>query len=287
MKVKNIPKPGDTGEDVKVLQKALKEAGFGPGPIDGVFGSKTKQACSRFQLYKGLRGSGTPGQETLALLGIQIQITLPIEPPKPNTTDVVKPVYPKEHPFHPRFAVRAPYTHIHPMDVLRSVEGEKEIPGKEDNPLIAHFHEHSGNLGKHDDHNDYADEVPHCSSALNWAADMAGCEKTNNARAASWEKYGEAREGEMVEVGDIIVKRTGSQNHVTLCAVPFNIKKAKTFKGFGSNQGNTIKTSTYQVSDIRAVRKWKPLPGTVLAPIGYLGSKPKPVQEDQVNESTR
>ena len=61
---------------------------------------------------------------------------------------------------------------------------------------------------------------------------------------------------------------------MTLCNKRFNRKTEKTFEGFGSNQGNTIKTSIYQVSEISSVQVWDPLPGTVLAPIGILGHRP-------------
>ena len=185
-----------------------------------------------------------------------------------------KPTFPSAHKFHPQFKVPKPYTHLHPQDVLRSVTGEKEISGSKNNPLIAHFHEHSANLGKHTDGAKYSDEVPHCSSALNWACDMAGCEKTDNALAASWKKYPSKREGDWVEEGDFIVLGT---RHVTTANKRFNRKSAKSFEGFGSNQGNSIKTSVYSVSEISAVLVPKPKAGTVLAPIGILGFKPTPV----------
>lgn len=201
---------------------------------------------------------------------------------KPAKAGAERPVpnrVPGAHPFHPVFKVPHGSTHLHPIDVLRSVAGEKEIPGKLDNPLIAHFHEHSGNLGSHSDKADYHDEVPHCSSALNWAADMSACRKTNHALAASWKKYNNPRQGDWAEEGDIIVLGT---RHVTLCNRRFNRRIAVTFEGFGSNQGNTIKTSIYKVSEISSVQKFEPLKGTVLAPIGT-----KPVAATGgLNEST-
>lgn len=222
---------------------------------------------------------GQPGPKTKAALQAAIDKYSPKqETPPPGA---IAPVYPKPHQFHPRFEhlLPKPYTHLHPFDVLRSVAGEKEIAGSKDNPLIAHFHEHCKNLGTHSDTNDYSDEVAHCSSALNWAADMSGCRKTDNALASSWssdEDATDVREGDWVEVGDIIHKRTGKQNHVTLCNKRFNRRTERYYDGFGSNQGNMIKTTTYPVADIISVRKWKPLPGTVLAPIGILGTKPVP-----------
>lgn len=232
---------------------------------------------------ENLTVDGVPGAKTMAALG-RYDLTLS----KKANPPAEKPVYPSPHPYHPRFEklLEFPYTHLHPFDVLRSVAGEKEIAGTKDNPLIAHFHEHSGNLGSHSEGADYADEVPHCSSALNWAGDMAGCRKTNNALASSWGDYNNPRIGDWVEVGDIIWLKTPAGNHVTMANKRFNRRTDRTFEGFGSNQGNSIKTSTYAVSAIQAVMVWDPLPGTILAPIGCLGQKPIPATGTQ-QESTR
>jgi len=281
MEILTTPQYGDKGPHVKSLQEALGRAGFST-TIDGDFGPKTRAMVSAFQKSKDSAGSGIVGPKTLAWLGLKVKA------PATPTTGSGSPKYPSIHKFHPRFEdqLPAPYTHLHPFDVLMSVIGEKEIYGSKDNPLIAHFHEHSGNLGVHSENADYPDEVPHCASALNWAADMSGCKKSDSALAASYSGYGNPRQGNWVEVGDIIHKKTGSQNHVTLCNKRFNRKTASTFEGFGSNQGNMIKVSTYMVKDIKSVQVWTPLAGTVLAPIGVLGDKPTP-SSGGLNESTR
>lgn len=256
-------------EFIKSLQRAMNALGE-KLTVDGDPGPKTKAALAKYNV-------------SLALTKVpeaQVPTTTPGE---------AKPIYPTPGPFHPRFESKLspPYTHLHPLDVLRSVAGEKEIPGSKDNPLIAHFHEHSGNLGKHSEKADYSDEVPHCASAMNWAADMSGCRKTDSAAAASWgAPYGNPRKGDWVEVGDLIHKKTGSQNHITMCNKRFNRKTDKTYEGFGSNQGNSIKTSVYKTSEIQSVQVWDPLPGTVLAPIGVLGMKPSPATGSN-EESTR
>lgn len=191
--------------------------------------------------------------------------------------------------LHPFFAVPAPYTHLHPIDFMRAFTGEKEIPGSKDNILIAHFHEHAGNLGTHsDDKNDYSDEVPHCASAQNWAQDGCGCEKSNNALASSYEGYAKKfgsksyKKGDTIPEGAIICL----DGHVTRANKSFKWTGLTTFEGFGSNQGNTIKTSIYNQSRIRTACDDKPKAGTVLAPIGILGTKPTPATGSG-NESTR
>ncbi len=54
------------------IQQALKDEGFDPGAIDGVWGRLTISAVKGFQQKRGLRVDGVVGQETMqALLGDQ------------------------------------------------------------------------------------------------------------------------------------------------------------------------------------------------------------------------
>ena len=59
---------GDRGEDVKVLQRALKRAGYDAGTIDGIFGSRTETAVRAFQRANGLTVDGIVGPRTWAAL---------------------------------------------------------------------------------------------------------------------------------------------------------------------------------------------------------------------------
>ena len=47
-------------EQIRVLQERLKASGFYPGPIDGIFGAKTRSALRKYQASHGLSNSGTP-----------------------------------------------------------------------------------------------------------------------------------------------------------------------------------------------------------------------------------
>lgn len=60
--------PGATGEQVKVLQRALTALGFSPGKADGDYGPTTQAEVEKFQLSKGLTADGYVGQQTLAAL---------------------------------------------------------------------------------------------------------------------------------------------------------------------------------------------------------------------------
>jgi uncharacterized protein (TIGR02594 family) len=54
--------------DVQAIQRALKEAGFDPGEIDGVWGRRTIGAVRAFQRTNALEVDGVVGPETVAAL---------------------------------------------------------------------------------------------------------------------------------------------------------------------------------------------------------------------------
>jgi hypothetical protein len=59
---------GSRGEEVRELQQKLSGAGFDPGPIDGIFGSKTEVAVRKFQESKGITVDGIVGPLTWSKL---------------------------------------------------------------------------------------------------------------------------------------------------------------------------------------------------------------------------
>jgi N-acetylmuramoyl-L-alanine amidase len=63
-----LTKPRMKGERVKTLQRALKNAGCDPGPLDGDFGPQTAAAVTAFQLANGLVPDGEAGPVTLKAL---------------------------------------------------------------------------------------------------------------------------------------------------------------------------------------------------------------------------
>lgn len=65
-----LQSPYMRGEDVKELQKALRDRGFDPGQTDGVFGKKTERAVKRFQKSVGLKADGIAGRRTFTALGL-------------------------------------------------------------------------------------------------------------------------------------------------------------------------------------------------------------------------
>lgn len=61
-------KPGDTGAEVKKLQRALARAGYSPGAVDGSYGAATTTAVTHFQQAQNLTADGIAGSKTLAAL---------------------------------------------------------------------------------------------------------------------------------------------------------------------------------------------------------------------------
>ncbi|MET3505208.1 peptidoglycan recognition protein family protein [Halalkalibacter oceani] len=55
---------GDKGPEVKAIQQRLKELGFSPGPIDGMYGPQTAAAVIHFQQQAGIAVDGITGPET-------------------------------------------------------------------------------------------------------------------------------------------------------------------------------------------------------------------------------
>ncbi len=60
--------PGDTGAQVKLLQRALAVLGYSPGKADGDYGPATVTALKQFQASKGLTQDGIFGPQTATAL---------------------------------------------------------------------------------------------------------------------------------------------------------------------------------------------------------------------------
>jgi hypothetical protein len=55
---------------VRAVQGRLKELGFDPGPIDGIYGPKTKNGIMEFQRFKNLKEDGKISNELIGELGL-------------------------------------------------------------------------------------------------------------------------------------------------------------------------------------------------------------------------
>jgi len=67
-----LTEPRMTGPTVREIQRALKEKGFPPWPIDGDFGPSTHAAVVSFQASRGLVIDGEVGPRTARALGVKL-----------------------------------------------------------------------------------------------------------------------------------------------------------------------------------------------------------------------
>jgi peptidoglycan hydrolase-like protein with peptidoglycan-binding domain len=74
---------GSSGNEVREMQRALKDKGFDPQGTDGKFGANTRKAVVAFQKANGLEPDGVVGKDTRkALFGSPSQ-PLPVRPSEP------------------------------------------------------------------------------------------------------------------------------------------------------------------------------------------------------------
>jgi peptidoglycan hydrolase-like protein with peptidoglycan-binding domain len=64
-----VPASAQRGADIEQVQKALKDSGHDPGPIDGVNGPRTAAAVKAYQKAQGLEATGRLDNATLTKLG--------------------------------------------------------------------------------------------------------------------------------------------------------------------------------------------------------------------------
>ena len=65
-----LSKMGSRGSEVRQIQTLLQGYGVYNGKIDGIYGTKTREAVKAFQRYNGLTVDGIAGPQTLKKMGI-------------------------------------------------------------------------------------------------------------------------------------------------------------------------------------------------------------------------
>lgn len=65
-----VSRLGSTGSEVKKIQQKLKDLGYSVGKVDGIYGTQTKNAVTKFQRNCGITADGICGKQTLLYLGL-------------------------------------------------------------------------------------------------------------------------------------------------------------------------------------------------------------------------
>ena len=124
-------------------------------------------------------------------------------------------------------------------------KGTKEVSGKNDNPVIVSWYKDV--VGKV-----YHDETANCMAFMMAVLKRSGYQFEKTLWAADIKKVGTACS---LKVGCMVGKKStaaASGVHVTFCK-SINLKNG-TFEGFGANQGNETKSSTFLISDVLYTR---------------------------------
>lgn len=131
------------------------------------------------------------------------------------------------------------------MDIANAERGVKEVVGNTHNPRIIEYHATTTLKAT-------TDEVPWCSSFLNWIMKAAKYHFTKSAAARSWLDYGQECE---LQLGCIVVFRRPGGHHVGFCAgwTP------NTITVLGGNQANQVNLRPYLRRDLLGCRLPKPL----------------------------
>ncbi len=114
----------------------------------------------------------------------------------------------------------------------------KEIPGKNHNPRILHYHKYTSLKAS-------TDEVPWCSSFVNYVVMRSGVLGTNSAMARSFEKWG--KEIDKPIPGCIVVFSRGSDQRFGHVAI-FLYETKKNIYVIGGNQSDSVSIAYYPKS---------------------------------------
>lgn len=231
---------GSKGRKVQILQHLLN-SGLQPGRrlrLDGDFGSQTEVVVRAFQAQHRLVADGVVGPRTwAALIGPRTPI-LPGAPTHASTPTVGRTTAPPViEPTLPE-NVTAPWFRIAELEL-----GVAELPGVRHNSRIVEYHSATSLRAQ-------TDEVPWCSSFVNWCLTRAGKRGTNDARAISWLNWG--RELSSPQAGAITIihrdmrgrdRATGSSsgNHVAF----YVGGSGSAVRLLGGNQSDMVKYSNF------------------------------------------
>ena len=81
---------GSRGASVQHLQQLLRNEGYDPGPIDGIFGARTQSAVMSFQRDTHIAVDGIVGVQTWTALGVDCNVTSPHTCPAGTTPYTIR-----------------------------------------------------------------------------------------------------------------------------------------------------------------------------------------------------
>lgn len=226
-------KLGSKGADVARMQTLLNSL-LKPSPrltVDGDFGKRSHDALVLFQAGRRLTADGVVGPKTWEALG---------QLPQPVARVVTVPANTPAKSW---------------MAIAEAEVGVREnAAAGQHNKRILEFHK-STTLRATED------EVPWCSSFVNWVMVESGRTGTKSAAAKSWLNWGTALDTPRLGAVTVIKKKTGGADKATGSSsgfhVGFYVSATDThLRLLGGNQSDSVKYSNFQLSkyDVKGYR---------------------------------
>lgn len=232
---------GSKGNDVIKLQLLLNRS-MKPSPrlkADGNFGGNTQKALIKFQQAHKLTADGIVGKQTWKALGVK-------------TEPVVQPSAP---------SVTAPW-----YDIAKAELGIAEISGPDKhNQRILAYHS-TTTLGAK------TDEIPWCSSFVNWVMTQAGIKGTNNALAKSWATWGVKAQTPSKGTIVVIKKKSSNSDASTGSSTGYHVgfyesATQNSITLLGGNQSDKVKYSTFYFRTYDVIAYRRPLSAILGVPL--------------------
>jgi len=130
------------------------------------------------------------------------------------------------------------------LEAARHEIGIREFPGPDQNPRIVEYHRATTLRATED-------EVPWCSSFVNWCMQQGGEPGTNSARARSWLDWGNRIEEP--RKGCVVIFSRG-QDPTTGHVAFFLRDRGAMLEVLGGNQSNQVKVSSYPHANLLGFR---------------------------------
>ncbi len=232
---------GDKGSNVIKLQLLLNRM-LKPSPklkADGHFGAKTKEALIRFQKDKKLTNDGIAGKNTWIALGVKPKKTAP-----PVIVTQMAPWY----------------------DVALAELGITEISeANKHNKRIIEYHS-TTTLGAK------TDEIPWCSSFVNWVMAQSGIKGTDNALAKSWATWGLEVKIPFKGAVTVIKRKNKNSDKSTGSSTGYHVGFYQSATSgiitlLGGNQSNKVKSSGFYLRSYEVIAYRKPIVGIIGVPL--------------------
>lgn len=124
------PAPAQSVAEIRAVQQRLTELGYDPGEVDGLMGSRTREAIAAFQADVGMERTGQITLQLLNILGANPNAPRPLEEIQARLVDIIGARWEQAEQAAPRYWTPPP-EEARPRFADHPADGPR-------NPLVAH-----------------------------------------------------------------------------------------------------------------------------------------------------